>query len=245
MPYCLSTLTTLSAHFSATNIPTPSVYTTGTILHIITLISKKPQDVNNLSHGYSTMPSQEIKHTTMFAKCYTATAATYTQPFSRLASRCPGLPRWAGTTKVKPIWILLKQETVSGSGISWAICKSAPCSRQTTTPAPHQQHQSTEGTAATYWCKNHKYLPVTKPEKSSYTKQDVDKVCVQWTGDFITPWDRTKLGKLAFSLAMPHAWNLMPESTADSSILTVNNFVLTTSTVRKLTLCPNIVLNYN
>jgi len=30
-----------------------------------------------------------------------------------------------------------KQETVSGSGISWAICKSAPCSRQITTPAPH------------------------------------------------------------------------------------------------------------
>ena len=39
--------------------------------------------------------------------------------------------------KVKPIWILLKQETVSGSGISWAICKSAPRSRQITTPAPH------------------------------------------------------------------------------------------------------------
>ena len=32
----------------------------------------------------------------------------------------PGLPGWAGTRKVKPIWILLKQETVSGSGISWA-----------------------------------------------------------------------------------------------------------------------------
>ena len=29
------------------------------------------------------------------------------------------------------------QETVSGSGFSWAICKSAPHSRQTTTPAPH------------------------------------------------------------------------------------------------------------
>jgi len=26
---------------------------------------------------------------------------------------------------------------VSGSGISWAICKSAPCSRQITMPAPH------------------------------------------------------------------------------------------------------------
>ena len=48
---------------------------------------------------------------------------------------------------------------MSGSGISWAICKPAPRSRQTTTPTPHhsfftgrmpflppnQQRQSTEG----------------------------------------------------------------------------------------------------
>ena len=51
---------------------------------------------------------------------------------------------FSGTTRVgqyqkgkKPIWILLKQKTVSGSGISWAMCKSAPRSRQITTPAPH------------------------------------------------------------------------------------------------------------
>jgi len=50
---------------------------------------------------------------------------------------CPGLPGWAGTRKVKPIWILLEQQTVSGSGISWVICKSAPRSRQITMPAPH------------------------------------------------------------------------------------------------------------
>jgi len=31
----------------------------------------------------------------------------------------------------------VKQETVSGSGISWAVCKSAPSSRQITMPAPH------------------------------------------------------------------------------------------------------------
>ena len=76
-----------------------------------------------------------------------------------------GLPGWAGTRKEKPIWILLKQETVSGSGISWAICKSAPRSRQITTPAPqplcfftgrmpflppNQQCQSTEGIRH-YW----------------------------------------------------------------------------------------------
>ena len=79
---------------------------------------------------------------------------------TRLTALFPGLPGWASTRKVKPIWILLKQETVSGSGISWAvgICKSAPRSRQMTMPAPHhsvftgrmpflppnQQHQSTE-----------------------------------------------------------------------------------------------------
>ena len=52
---------------------------------------------------------------------------------THLTALCPGLPGWAGTRKVKPIWTLLKQETVSGSGIIWAICKSAPRSRQITT----------------------------------------------------------------------------------------------------------------
>ena len=56
---------------------------------------------------------------------------------TRLTALFPGLPRWAGTRKEKPISILLKQETVSGSDISWAICKSAPRSRQITTPASH------------------------------------------------------------------------------------------------------------
>ena len=51
---------------------------------------------------------------------------------------CPWLPESAGTRKVKPIWILLKQETVSGSGISRAICKSAFRSRQITMPVPHR-----------------------------------------------------------------------------------------------------------
>ena len=50
----------------------------------------------------------------------------------------------SGTTRVsryqkgKPIWILPEQETVSGSGTSWVICKSAPSSRQITMPAPHR-----------------------------------------------------------------------------------------------------------
>ena len=60
----------------------------------------------------------------------------HTHTHTRLMALFPGLPRWAGTRKVKPIWISLKQETVSGSGISWDICKSAPHSRLITTPAP-------------------------------------------------------------------------------------------------------------
>jgi len=85
------------------------------------------------------------------------TTHTHTHTDVRLTALCPGLPGWAGTRKVAPIWILLKQETVSGSGISWS--KSASRSRQITTSAPHrsvftgrmpfmppnQQCQSTEG----------------------------------------------------------------------------------------------------
>ena len=61
-------------------------------------------------------------------------STTYTHTHTRLMALCPGLPGWASTKKEEPIWILLKQETVSGDGISWAICKSAPYSRQ----IPHQ-----------------------------------------------------------------------------------------------------------
>ena len=107
-------------------------------------------------------------------------ARTHTHTHTRLTALCPGLPGWASTRKVKPVWISLlflspnqqcqsththtypfngpfsgttqvswyqkgktnldfteARDSVSGSGISWAICKSAPRSRQITTPAPH------------------------------------------------------------------------------------------------------------
>ena len=62
---------------------------------------------------------------------------THTHTHTRLTALFSGLPGWAVTRKVTPIWIFVKQETVSGSGISWAVCKSAPRSSQITTPAPH------------------------------------------------------------------------------------------------------------
>ena len=51
---------------------------------------------------------------------------THTHPFNGPFSRITQASRYQkGKTKMD----LLQQETVSGSGISWAICKSAPRSR--------------------------------------------------------------------------------------------------------------------
>ena len=50
---------------------------------------------------------------------------THTHPFNGPLSRTAQVSRYQ---KGKPIWILLKQETVSGSGIRCATCKFAPCS---------------------------------------------------------------------------------------------------------------------
>ena len=81
-----------------------------------------------------------------------------THTHTSLTALFPGLPEWAGTRKAKPIWILLKQETVSGCGISWAICKSAPRSRQITMPVPHHTVYyrpdalpATQPTASKHW----------------------------------------------------------------------------------------------
>ena len=112
----------------------------------------------------------------------------YTHP--RLTAIFPGLPRWAGTRKAKPIWILLKQETVTGSGISWNICKSAPRSRQITMPAPHHSVfyrpdalPATQPTASKHWrqrfYKEHKSFYSNK--KHPYKKQQSNKQDeIQW-----------------------------------------------------------------
>ena len=86
----------------------------------------------------------------------------HTHTRTRLMALFPGLPRWACTRNVKPIWILVKQETVSGSGISWAICKSALRSRQITMPAPHHSVfyrldalPAAQPTASKHWMQKH------------------------------------------------------------------------------------------
>ena len=77
-------------------------------------------------------------------------ADTHTHPFNGPLSGTTQVGRYQ---KVKPIWILLKQETVIGSGISWAICKSSSCSRQITTPAPPTPDAlpAAQPTASKHW----------------------------------------------------------------------------------------------
>ena len=91
-----------------------------------------------LGHGTVTSCACQLLRCLWHTHTHTHTeTATYSYTHTRLMALFPGLPRWASTRKVKPIWILLKRETVSGSGNGWAIRKSAPRSRQITTPATH------------------------------------------------------------------------------------------------------------
>ena len=61
---------------------------------------------------------------------------THTHTHTRLTAFFSGTTQMSRYQKGKNNLDFMEQ-TVSGSGITWAICKSAPCYRQITTPAPH------------------------------------------------------------------------------------------------------------
>ena len=82
---------------------------------------------------------------------------TPTHTHTRLTALFPGLPGWAGTRKVNQSGFYWSKRQCD-RGISWAICKSAPRSRQITTPAPHHSvfHRpdalpATQPTASKHW----------------------------------------------------------------------------------------------
>ena len=51
-----------------------------------------------------------------------------------IANAQPGLPAWAGTRKVEPIWILLKQETLSDQLGHMQVCTSLQSDSHASTP---------------------------------------------------------------------------------------------------------------
>ena len=103
-------------------------------------ITRTPSETGVYSPAIRADQSRNVSAVDVRPKIYYSAnflSCSYIHTYARLTALFMGLPGWAGTKKVTPIWILLEQETVSGSGISWAICKSAHSSRQITTPAPH------------------------------------------------------------------------------------------------------------
>jgi len=97
---------------------------------------------------------REYLHITAIRKMWSHTH-TFNGPFSGTTRRTRVSRYQKGQTNLD----FAEEETLSNSGISWAIYKSAPRSRQITTPSPHhsvftdrmlflphnQQRQSTEG----------------------------------------------------------------------------------------------------
>jgi len=118
---------------------------------------------------------------------------THTHPFN---GPFPGLPRWARSRKVKPIWILLKQETVSGSDISWAICKTAPRSRQITTPTPRHSVS----------CRRDA-LPATQPTASKHWRillyQSISQFIVIWQ---LEGWITQHCGQMTYGRTACQTW---------------------------------------
>ena len=90
-----------------------------------------------------------------------ASQNTHTHTHTRLTALFPGLPRWASTRKGKSIWILLKHETVSGSGISWAhvqVCTSLQADNHaSTSPLSFYRPDA---------------LPVTQPTASKHCQSE-------------------------------------------------------------------------
>ena len=140
--------------------------------------------------------------------------------YNHLTASFPGKPGWAGTRKVKPIWILLEQEIVSGSGISWAVCKSAPRSRQITMLAPHHSVfyrpdalPAAQPTASKHW-RQQKKISVFGPwqllnhpklqRHSGCTSLSFVYICsskkLKWFG--LTVWSPTKV-ECHFTLIKP------------------------------------------
>jgi len=146
---------------------------------------------------------------------------------THLTALFPGLPGWAGTRKVKPISILLKQETVSGSGISRAICKSAHRSRQITTPATHHSVfyrpdalPATQPTASKHW--RHKMELIFSIPSLSADMLHRHRLRSASTEQLDVPTcRRSNIGCRAFPVAGAKVWNGLPSEVTSASSLSV------------------------
>jgi len=131
----------------------------------------------------------------------------------------PGPPGWAGTRKVKPVWILLKQETVSGSGVRCAICKSAPRSRQITMLVPHHSVfyrpyalSATQPTASKHWRQKYTSSTTATAATTTTTNNNNKKLSYRWVtarcvlSVVILPVTTQQCRKYLYDKSWPNRW---------------------------------------
>ena len=114
---------------------------------------KARQAKHSMESVKSVMSDKTVKNKAERDRCVLSVSYAHTHPCNGPFTRTTQVS-WHQKSETN--LDLLKQETVSGCGINWAVCKSAPRSRQITMPAPHhsvftgrvpfllpnQQHQS-------------------------------------------------------------------------------------------------------
>jgi len=92
---------------------------------------------------------------------------THTHPFNGPLSRTTRVSRYQKGKANLDLNEARDNETLSGSGISWAVCKSAHRSRQITTPAPlHSVFYRPDA------------IPATQPTASKHWRQSTEGIFV-------------------------------------------------------------------
>jgi len=121
--------------------------------HVAVMCKSKVATFLIISGKRSGFGTEKVIHSEKHQRVTVTDVTTTTTPV-----QWPFVWDYPGEPVPELIWILLEQETVSGSGISWAICKSAPRPRQITTPAPHHSVlyrpdalSATQPTASKHW----------------------------------------------------------------------------------------------
>ena len=123
-------------------------------VHVVSSTSSNDSQLNT-AHTHTHARTHTRTHARTHARTH-----THTHPFYGPLSRTTWVSRYKKGKTNLDFTEARDRQTESGSGIRWAICKSAPCSRQITMPTPHhssfftgrmpflppnQQRQSTKG----------------------------------------------------------------------------------------------------
>ena len=155
------------------------------------------------------------------------------QTHTRLTTLCPRPPGWAGTRKVKPIWILLTRDSEwqwHQLGHMQTICTSLQTDNHTSTPplsfftgrmpflAPNQQRQSTEGKSVedTYYSNRtitHQACQVPQKrhldDESGFLgarSQGTEQHCQSAEGKYATEAEQKKVSRRRWSWRWTEQW---------------------------------------